>query len=249
MELTGHKQIALVGELDRVDASVMGQQVLPVEVLGVLESGVDQVATVVDLVVDLSRKDVGQRAAFGRMGEFPVATLARLPRQPSAPSPEAAVEEPDVAVHLFVGGWRPILLLARVAARRRRRRHRRHPRRRRRRHRTIVPRRRRRSDLLSRVRLTILPVPGARGWTNATIGVERGQQAQPGEEEPLAQHGIAEDRAQRLRRDYCLLPPPPPPPLSASRLSPPSSSLQIECCLPCANVYRPCPMGFLSAVK
>lgn len=204
----------------------MGQQVLPVEVLGVVESGVDQVSTVVDLVVDLSREDVGQRAAFGRMGEFPgaVATLARLPRQPSAPSPEAAGVEPDVAaVRLLVGGRRPILLLARVAARRRRRRHR-HPRRRRRRTCTLVPLRRRRSDLLSRVRLTILPVPGARGWTNATI--EHGQHVQPGEEVPLAGHGVAEQRAQfvyQLRRG-CLPLPLLLPRLLFHRLRPPLKS-------------------------
>lgn len=104
--LTGHEQVALIGELDRVDASVMRKQVLPVEVLGVLESGIDQAAAVVDLVVDLPRENVGQRAAFRRTGELPgsVAILARLPRQPSAPSPQAAGAEADAAVHFPVGG-------------------------------------------------------------------------------------------------------------------------------------------------
>jgi len=60
----------------------VGQQILPVEILGVRESGVGQTPAVVDLVVDLSRKDIGQRAALGRMGDLsgPVATLARLSR-------------------------------------------------------------------------------------------------------------------------------------------------------------------------
>jgi len=51
--LTRNKQIALIRELDRVDASIMRQKILPVEILGIFESSVYQAPTIIDFVVDL----------------------------------------------------------------------------------------------------------------------------------------------------------------------------------------------------
>lgn len=58
---TGDEEVALVGELDGVDASIVREEVLPVEVLGVAEPGLDEPPAVVGAVVDLPGQDVGQR--------------------------------------------------------------------------------------------------------------------------------------------------------------------------------------------
>jgi len=106
----------------------VGEQVLPVEVLGILESGVDETPAVVVPVVDLSREDVRQGAALGRIGHLlglgaaprRPAPLARLP-QTSATSPEAGGAVPHAALLVLLGGRpRPVVPLARRGGRHRR---------------------------------------------------------------------------------------------------------------------------------
>jgi len=53
VSLTRNEQIALIREFNRINASIMGQKVFPVEIFGILESGVYQAPTIIDFVVDL----------------------------------------------------------------------------------------------------------------------------------------------------------------------------------------------------
>lgn len=89
----------------------MGQQVLPVEILRVLESGVHQALAVIDLVVDLPCDHIRQYAALGRISHLLLAAaaafafalalaFARLSSAKSSSEPTSTT--PDPVVFLFL---------------------------------------------------------------------------------------------------------------------------------------------------